>query len=264
MANLPIRRASPGKPRLPKLAKTTIEIAGGLKAKKPKPGSKHHFSLWRGDLVSVQKNPRSHPKSESEAAWICAFSGMANNSKRPTPQDFNEASAATADTGWYYRDLIHTAMAGKLILGCEGLKITTPTVKVKELAEEVLTAGVSKVLTPDTKLWDNNYFWEPILHPTRIYFRSCGVYAVGCRVDYTAASGQYRTTWLRQNGTDTIAISRIPAPTSQTVFTNVFGLFYFDPMDYIEVLAQTNQAGSNATLRELWAMAITPEQVESE
>jgi len=258
------RRAYPTRHPQPNLAKTTIEIAGGLKAKKPKPGSKHHFSLWRGDIVSVQKNPRSHPKSEAEAAWICAFSNIARYTKVPTPQDFNQASADVADTGWYYRDMIHTAMAGKLILGCEGLKITTPTVKVKELAAEVLTSGVAKVLTPDTKLWDNNYFWEPILHPTRIYFRSCGVYAVGARVDYTAVSGQYRTTWLRLNGTDTIAITRIPVPTSQTCFTNVFGLFYFDPMDYIEVVAQTNQAGSNATLQELWAMAITPEQVESE
>jgi len=264
MANLPIRRASPGKPPQRKLAKTTIEIAGGLKAKKPKPGSKHHFSLWRGDIVSVQKNPRSHPKSKAEAAWICAFSGIARYTKRPTPQDFNEASAAVSDTGWYYRDMIHTAMAGKLLLGCEGLKITTPTVKVKELAAETLTSGVAKALTPDTKVWDNNYFWEPILHPTRLYFRSCGVYAVGARVDYTAVSGSYRTTFLRKNGTETIAVTRVPVPTSQTAHTNVFGLFYFDELDYIECMAQTNQAGVNGTLMEFWAMAITPEQVESE
>jgi len=264
MESLPIRRVSPTKPPPRSLAKTTIEVAGGLKAKKPKPGSKHHFSLWRGDIVRVQKNPRSHPKSKVEAAWVCAFSNIARYTKRPTPQEFNEASAAVSDTGWYYRDMIHSAMSGKLILGCEGLKITTPTAKVRGTSAEVLTSGVAKVLTPDTKLWDNNYFWEPVLHPTRLYFRSCGVYAVGARVDYTAVSGQYRTTTLRLNGTTTIAVERIPAPVSMTVFTNVFSLYYFDEMDYIEVIAQTNQAGSNGTLQEFWAMAITPEQVESE
>jgi len=126
---------------------------------------------------------------------------------------------------------------------------------------ESLTSGVAKVLTPENKLWDNNVFWMPSPNPTRMTFRSCGVYFVGAEVQYTAVSGQYRTTWFRKNGTDVYGSHRVPAPVSMTCFGHPFALMYFEVGDYIELIGQSNVAGVTAQINAFWAMAMTPEQV---
>jgi len=243
------------------VAKTTIDIAKGLTAKKPKPGAPYHLSAYRGDVVRIQKNPRPHKPSQAEAAWICAFGAAARFSKTPSPQQFNEASTWVDQSGWYYRDAIHAGMFGKLYRDEGGLRITTPTCYLYASTTLTLSTGVNTPVPLTNAKWDNNYFFDVTIQPTRMYFRSPGVYFVGAQGQFTAVSGQYRTLQFRRNGTETLTSVRVPVPTNSSAFPEIIDLIYADAGDYIELLAQTNQAGSNFNCNGFWSMAMTPEQV---
>jgi len=168
---------------------------------------------------------------------------------------------AAPDTGWYWRDVIHAGMFGKLYAGERGLKITTPTCHVRGLTPNALASGVAEKLTIEEALWDNNYFWDPTIHQDRITFRASGLYLVGAQVHYTAVNGSYRTTFLVLNGTTTIATHRAGANVSQSVYGNPLAFWFFESGDYVELWVQSNVAGVSADCEHLWAMAMSPEQV---
>lgn len=243
------------------MAKVDAEVVAGFNAKKPKPGGKHHYSSTRGDIVVVKKNPRGHKPSLAEAAWICGFTSIARYTKMSDPRQFNEASTQTDGTGWYYRDALHSGIVGKLITAKGGLRITTPTANVYRDAVESLSSGVLKILTPNAKFWDNNYFWDFVGHPTRLTVRSTGLYLVGASVHFSATSGTYRTAIIRRNGTVILAEHREFVSANASVHCNPFTIAYFNEHDYLEIGAQTNTAGPTAELETFWILAITPELV---
>jgi len=243
------------------VARTDQDIAKGLQAKKPKPGAPYHLSAYRGDIVRIQKNPRSHKASFAESLTVCGFANAARYSKIPAPSQFNAANELVPDTGWYWRDAIHAGMFGKLYAGERGLKITTPTVFLQGPTPNALASGVAEALTQELTKWDNNYFWDPTIHQTRMTFRAPGLYLVGAQVHYNAVSGSYRTTFLRLNGTTTIATSRQNVPSANSAYGQPFVLWYFESGDYLELMAQSNVAGVSADTEAWWAMAMSPEQV---
>jgi len=243
------------------VARTNQNIAQGLGAKKPRPGAPYHLSAYRGDIVRIQKNPRNHPASFAESLTVCGFANAARFSKWAEPHQRKQAEEDTPDTGWYWRDAIHAGMFGKLYRDLGDLKITTPTVHVTGTTPVALTSGVAKLMVPDTELWDNNYFWDPTIHQSRITFRASGLYLVGAQVHYTAVSGSYRTTFFVLNGLTTIATHRAGANVSQSVYGNPLAFWFFNSGDYIELYAQSNVAGVSADIEHWWAMAMSPEQV---
>jgi len=243
------------------LAKVHQDITKGLRAKKPQPGAPYHLSLYRGDIVRVQSNPTHKTPTKAEAAWVCAFSTAAHYSKVPDPRTFDAASQQTSDTGWYYRDAITAGIFGKLYTDVGGLKITTPTTRVTNSAYQALTNGVVKVLNIDAQVWDNNYFWDPVGHPTRLTFRSAGLYMVGCQVAFSGGSATRRDFAINLNGATQIANKIIANTSGGFCQDETETLYYFHPGDYIEFIAFCTTTSVTAKLDHAWVMAITPEQV---
>jgi len=245
-----------------KLAKLDIPIEKLVKGKKPVSPKGLKVNQWK-NTVYIQKRPEPYgaPRSERQRAWVENFKQLACWSKQPDPYAFQRATDLARGTNWYYRDVIESALSGKLILGEGGLRITTPTVRVSRSAAEAISGGGGTVLTPDTELWDNNNFWSPSVNPSRITFRAPGLYLVGAETLYNSVAAGYRQSFIRLNGSTIIGQMRGGNGSQADLVIQPSTLYYFDPNDYIQVLAGTTTAGITCKLNSLWAVAITPEQL---
>jgi len=242
------------------VAKIPGWLGGKVKAKKPRRGSPIHYAQGRGDQLIVQGNPHGHRAEGPQSAWIYDFSCKAQWTKRPDPRAFEEARAWTQDSGWYYRDMLHAAMSGKLFSSAEE-RITTPTARVKRTTTESLVNGTAKILTPSERLWDNNYFWNPIANTSRLTVRSKGLYLIGGSVQFSGVSGGRRAVGLKVNGTDEIGDIAIPIANTNLVKISPLELWYFEAFDYVEIWAYANVAAVTAIMQSFFILAITPESV---
>jgi len=241
------------------LAKVDIDIATGLKAKKPKPGGPFHLAEWRGGIVRVQKNPNKPRLSPVTGRWVCAFSNAARISKVPEPRQFNEASTITADTGWYYRDAITSGIFGKLLTGPRGQRITTPTAQVNRSSFEALTANTLKNLTPNTKVWDNNVFWNPLANSDRLTIRSSGLYIFSASFSYTGGTGGYQYSDIANQDGLVLAFDQRSRTATNGNSISVFGMYYFNANDYIRARGFSTVASTTVQLAWFNICAITPE-----
>lgn len=243
------------------MAKLFGDVVGKLKAKKPRRGSPYHLAGGRGGSIIVKGNPHGHRSEGPQSAWIFDFTCKAQWSKIPDPRAFEESRAFTQDTGWYYRDMIHSAMSGKLFSSPEE-RVTTPTARVtRDAAAQAVGNGVTVTLTPDREEWDNNFFWNPDLNQTRLTVRSKGVYLVGGNANFNGITGGRRELQLWVNNERHINLDAVSCANTQPVALSGFSIWYFDELDYLELRVFQNVAGVTALLRSLWMVAITPEGV---
>jgi len=241
--------------------KLDIGLLKHFKNKKPRRGMPYNLRIGRGNQLIMQANPAPHKPSRAELLWQFKFACLAHWSKRPDPRAFNYAVDVSDDSGWYYRDVIHSAMEGKLLILGQGPRVTTPTVRVRREGAENLDAGTSKALTADVLVWDNNVFWNPQADSSRLTFRTAGVYLVGGSIQYNAVAAGRRDCTIRLNGTTNIEdVYATPAGAIAFAFGNIT-LWYFNADDYIELMARSSVAGVTAVMRSFWALAITPEAV---
>jgi len=252
------------------VAKLTGDLTNLLKGGKPRrlgpaftKRQPQHESELGGEnpgALILQKKPRPHEPSRVEFAWVSNFSCIARFTKAPWSGDFNEAHNLQDQTGWYWRDVIHSALSGKLI-GDPRKRVTTPTARVFRTGMESLVSGQLKALTPNDTDWDNNFFWDPVSNSTRLTIRSKGVYLVGCQIEYNAVSGGRRVAILRVNGTTVIGDQSIGAVASNLVRVDPMTVWAFNENDYVEACAFANASGVQAELENFWVVAITPEAV---
>lgn len=220
------------------------------------------LSGWKGKIVARKRKGRKGPnKSPLQQAWVDNFSCIARWSKFADPRARETAEDMAPDTGWYWRDIIETAMVGKLIRRIGEHPITTPTVNIRKTSATSLSGTNETVLTPDEFLWDNNYFWNPISNQSRITFRSPGLYLVGADAQFGVSSTTRRKLIIKdQDGTRIVEQSQGPG-LSTTVQIAIVGLMYFHANDYIECYAQASASGQTTVLNHFWAIAMTPEQL---
>jgi len=225
-----------------------------------------------GDSVVVSKWPRRRGpvKSPRQQAWVDRFACMAQAFSSPEPRTRDAAEMWAKGTpipsagpikgsGWFYRDVLVRAAGGDLITFQEETHIKTPTVYVSRNAGEALTQNIAKALTPNVETWDNNSFWTASLNPTRITFRSPGLYAVGFSMNFTPKSGSWRAGWVVKNGILELANQGIWPNAATPAQLAGSTIMYFAANDYIEVWTITNTTAISATLTSAWAVAITPE-----
>lgn len=236
-------------------------LSSALKSKKPKPGGPYHLRGTRGGGLAAQANPTPHKQSKVEKAWSLQFACFANWTKTPDPRAFDYATDASDGTGWYYRDVLHSALSGKLILIKPENRVTTPTARVKRAAAQALTIGVPLALTPDSAEWDNNVFWNPLAQQSRLTIRSPGVYLIGGWCQFSAVTAGRRDAYLRLNGTTVLTGSWTHAASANVLALEPVTIWYFNDNDYLEMVALSSVAGVTALARALWVVAITPETV---
>jgi len=219
-------------------------------------------SGYRGLLAIRKRKERKGPKkSPLQQAWVDNFSCMARWSKKADPRARAWAEEMAPDTGWYWRDIIESAMSGKLIRKEGEHPITTPTANIARVAAQALSGTNETTLVADTLIWDNNYFWNPSANQQRLTIRSAGLYLVGADAQFPV-SNTGRRKLIIKNQDDTRIVEQSQSPgTSTTVQIAIVGLYYFHSGDYIYAVGQANQSSQTCVLNHFWALAITPEQL---
>jgi len=239
-----------------------IPLEGVLHGRKPAAPKGYYWRPWKGLLI-LAKSPHTgkFKRSDLQNAWVANFKEIACYTKWVDPKTFDSATELAKGTNWYYRDVIERALSAKLISRAGETRITTPTCRMHRAVAENLTSGVFKTLTPDVEDWDNNNFHNPSSNPTRMTFRSAGLYLVGWEIDYNAGSGLNVHGDLMLNGTTIIATSVEVGPSSYPPISGGMTLYYFHANDYIECRTVVNAASKTALLAALWCVAITPETI---
>jgi len=187
------------------------------------------------------------------------FSCIAWLSKQPDPYTFNAATNFSKGTGWYYRDAIAAAAAGKLIRFDGAKRVTTPTALVYRAGTTALTSGVFTTLTPDTMRWDNNQFWNPTSNPERITFKSAGLYLIGGYVEFNAVTGGRRYVQISANNTTPLVQQVVTVANANATRLSLSTIYYFAANDFIEIDAQATVAGVTVALPNFWVVGIVPE-----
>jgi hypothetical protein len=243
------------------------------------------FRDLKGQLLVMEKWPsrRGKKQTENQKAWTDDFTVSAKASKNADPcgylQAFELAKQPFAN-GRYYRDILHTAYHGNLVNStgvhphdrlvfrespagpdAEPFKVTTPTVCVYRDAVESLSNGVNKILTPNQLYWDNNNFWDPTSHPTRLTFKAAGLYLVGFECVFSAVSGAQRQTKILFNGSLAQIRDFRHSSNNAALEATASGIWYFNPNEYMEAQVYANAASVTAQIRAFWAVGITPEAI---
>jgi len=221
--------------------------------------------------VTIQKWPRERGKQKTplQQAWVDRFSCLARELKSPFPWMLDEANnwAKSQDpayggprqsTGWYYRDILERAAAGKFVTFRGEVSVRTPTCGLVRTANESWTPAQFKAVTLDDAIWDNNGFWNQTLNPTRMTMRAPGLYYVTATMVLKSNNAGNMSAELKVNGGDPFAASKVDKNNDFT-FVNASGIYYFHAGDYVECWLFNSANTANYRCVQFAAVAITPE-----
>jgi len=211
--------------------------------------------------IASWPRPRGKRKTPLQEAWVNRFKCLAEALKSPFPPILDAAVEFSKGTGWYYRDVMETAAAAKLIRQNNEIRVTTPTVMVHRTTAQNQSGSTPYLLTANALDWDNNHFWSSTVNPSRITFRNAGLYIVGAQVQFSQNSSANLHAGIRLNATSEIVINSHSGEASFPPVLGPMTIWYFHANDYIEPYVVVNQASMNSTLLGFWALAITPESV---
>jgi len=241
-----------------------IEPNGGSLTRKDvlKTRQRIHFRQYKGQIyVSKWPRRRGPKKTVMQQAWVDQFTQLAKATKHAPGIEHDNAQLWTSGQGVYWRDIIHSAATGKLILSPGGMRITTPTCYLTRLTNQSVTGGTLAILEPTAKLWDNYTFWDATVNPTRLTFKESGLYMVSTTVIFTnssssgARAGGFRVNGTAFKGQQAFAVNN----NAYKGFTSTI-TWFFEQGDYIEVWVQPSVT-ETVTMPALSCTAITPEAV---
>jgi len=173
----------------------------------------------------------------------------------------DNAEQMMSGPGVYWRDVLHSAMSGKLILAAGVFRITTPTADIYNSAPQALSTWAWDTLSANNKHWDNYTWWNAAVHPSRLTAKEAGLFLVLGSVYFPDTTATIKAIKLIRNGADTnydVIVSYNAPPESGL---NLTALVYLDPTDYLELQALHSGAGAHARLDHFAIVAITPESV---
>jgi len=225
----------------------------------------------RGPQAYLAKWPplRGPGKTARQQAWVNRFKCLARGLKSPDPITLDAATfwahtvkiasaSPISNSGWYYRDVLSVAAYGKLLTYQGGKRITTPTCYLRRLTNQSIAASSFLPLTPTEELWDNNRFHDSSVNPTRITFRSPGLYMFGaCAAKKTSGTGNQLVAIYKNGSQNMCELKQATAPADQHF--PLTSINYFQANDYIELYVFTSSGPLNWQILNFWAVAITPE-----
>jgi len=214
---------------------------------------------------------RGKVKSERQQAWVNHFICTAKALSAPDPKTLAaaqqwahtmqvESAAPMKGSGWFYRDVLSVAAVGKLISYQGEVRVKTPCVSVYRPTAQTVPANTETKLIPTALEWDNNNFWNPTVNPTRLTFRSPGLYIVGAVVERTTGGTSRQLFYVRQNSGRNIAIQMVE-PYTALAWGSLIGVAYFHANDYCELTSYLLTGSSTWKILSFWAVAITPEAI---
>jgi len=208
----------------------------------------------------MPKTPNPN-KPGASTAWKEHFKCYARKSKAPDPRAFQMAHELASSQELFWRDIIEIAFNGGLLLPKGGVKITTPTCFASRTSTQTIPANTYTPIVINHVEWDNNAFIDLGAHPTRITFRSAGLYLVGATLNYQQNKNAERQVAFYKNNSIGFGFQIAEYTTSGWGVMTTTSLMFFDKNDYMELLARTTDGSDPASMAAFWALAITPEQV---
>lgn len=124
-----------------------------------------------------------------------------------------------------------------------------PSVRVYHNASQNLLTGTDTAVTFNSERWDTDTMHDPAVNPTRITFKTAGLYVVqaGIRIQFNATG--YRQLYFRLNGPTNFVgayeLHDAEVNSSQPDIFTMSTIWKFAVNDYIELMALQN---SGATL----------------
>jgi len=210
--------------------------------------------------IASWPRPRGKKKTPLQEAWVNRFKCLAEALKSPFPPILDAAVEFSKGTGWYYRDVMETAAAAKLIRQNDEIRVTTPTVMVHRTTAQNQSGSTPYLLTPNALDWDNNVFWSAVTNPDRLTIRAPGLYLIGAEVNFPNGASGAPVPFIRKNGTTILC--RFYTGANGTFQTqSAFTIAYFHALDYIQLLVDIAGSGHNFLINNFWALAITPEAI---
>jgi len=221
-----------------------------------------HWREWKGRLyASAWPTSRGTPTSPLQRAWVDQFRDLAGITSKVHPIERINAEIWTKGTSWYWRDVIHSAMIGKLIGEDGGIRITTPTVLVSRNTTQAMTQAAYTYYLPNTKAWDNYTWWSPTINPSRLTAKVPGLYLLGCCANNSPAKIAYRQIELVRNRTEILVYEGDSDAVAGAPIFSLVTVAYLLANDYVEARLYQSAAGASSQLLNLWAVAITPEGI---
>lgn len=113
----------------------------------------------------------------------------------------------------------------------------------------------------DTKIWDNNVFFDAA-HPTRITFRSPGLYMIAGQIWWSNSSSGERWSDIGLNGVPGLYDRNNDSNrTGDRLTVDINFMYYFHALDYIELMGASSQSGLTLNGNFIYGVAITPEAI---
>jgi len=211
--------------------------------------------------MSAWPRPNTAATKEKKRVWFERFACFNRVLKSPPPKVLDEASRQTADTGWYYRDLLYKAAVNDVIRMDGAKRVNVPTVAVTRLSNQTLTAGIDTNINLTAKLWDNAEFWDPAV-PNLLTFNTPGLYLVGAAILWTNSSttGSLYAEIAHSRWGKIVADQRsVNANVNMQGSMNV--IVPSLQGDSMTIWMRSNAGNRNAQILQFFAIGITPELV---
>jgi len=241
-----------------------IEPNGGSLTRKDvlKTRRRIHYRQYKGQIyASKWPKARGKTKTVMQQAWVDQFTQLAKATKSAPGIEHDNAQLWTSGQGVYWRDIIHSAATGKLILAPGGMRITTPTCYLTRLTNQTANAGTFVALIPTAKLWDNYTFWNPTVNPTRLTFKESALYFLTSTLIFTGASATgARAGGFRINGTDFKGQNAFAVNNASYKGMTCSLIWFFNQGDYVETWVQSS-VNETVQMNQYSCTAITPEAV---
>jgi len=215
---------------------------------------------WKGKVILVNwPRPRGKKSlTHLQLAWVDRFACLAGLTKSPHPKTLAAATDLAKGTGWYYRDVIHSAMTGKLMGLRNEIKVRTPTVMAHRRVSTSMVPD-NNFLIPNGVDWDTNNFWNAGSNPGRLTFLAPGLYLIGADVWTGEQVNQNKHCYLKLNGTTFLYNQLFSAGANYFGRFNPTGIWYMHTNDYIELGLSIPGAGNTYQINAFYAIGIAPE-----
>lgn len=226
---------------------------------------------------------RGPAKSPNQKAWIEHFVKWSYYSKQPDPCAVATAETLAPETGYWPRDILHSAGSGKMIdhdpngdmdsplpflfkhppsLKYEGKpRVITPTTSVRQVANFNNSPGGFRRVIPTDMSWDNNAFWNPTTNPERITFLAKGVYLVMAEMLGYSGGGIDVYLELRLGETEVISSAHGTGNGNFSAVATILMAWPFEAGQYVTLWCANLPNGNHYRLKRWQIVAITPEGV---
>jgi len=204
---------------------------------------------------------RGKTKTPLQQAIVDQFTQVAKVTPYVHPIERVNAEPWLANSAWYWRDVIHSAMSGKLIMDEGAVRITTPAASISAAVSASLAANPAWTnIAFTTKNYDNYTWWNPA-SPGRFTAKEPGLYFTGLWFVSSAAQSGLKQIQIIRNGSVVEAQSLDHSNFATWWGDSLMTVVYLQKDDYLQVRANRSGTAFTISVWNWFIVAITPEAV---